>query len=163
MPEALLPLFPREATPINRMVSFEQRDGKVFYFVGTLPVFSHDVNDLASFRLITSQLVVNDQCTEAELGRAFGVSRVSLCRYVKRLRQGGPEAFFRPKKVRGGGVLTDAKLAAAQALFDSGRSKAEVAAELDVKPDTLRKALADGRLRASAESVLKKRIAAGSQ
>ena len=54
-------------------------------------------------------------------------------------------------------------VAAAQALFDGGRRKAEVAAELDVKPDTLRKALADGRLRAPAESVLKKRVAAGSQ
>ncbi len=147
MPEALLPLFPSEATPINVMVSFAKRAGKVFYFVGAMPVFSHAAEDMASFRLITSQLVVNGQCTEAEVGRAFGVSRVSLCRYVKRLRTGGPEAFFRERKVRGGGVLTPDVLAAAQALFNEGRMVGVVAAKLGVKPDTLHKALQDGRLR----------------
>lgn len=147
MPDALLPIFPQEATSVNRMVSVVRREGTVYYFIGMMPFFSHAENDHAAFRLITSQLVVNDQCTEAELGRAFGVSRVSLCRYVKKLREGGPEAFFRPRRRRGGSVLDDATLAEAQALFDEGTSMAEVAAELEIAYDTVRKAVKDGRLR----------------
>jgi hypothetical protein len=74
MPQTLLPIFPAEATPINELISFCQRDGAVYYFHGCVPVFTHAEKDLKSFRMYTSQLVVNVTCTQAELVRAFGIS-----------------------------------------------------------------------------------------
>ena len=43
-------------------------------------------------------------------------------------------------------MLTEEVLAEAQRLLDGGLSRAEVAQKLEVSSDTLRKALADGRL-----------------
>jgi hypothetical protein len=57
MPQTILPIFPKEATPINEVVSFSKREGTVWYFHGCFPVFSHGEEDYASFRMYTSQLV----------------------------------------------------------------------------------------------------------
>jgi hypothetical protein len=89
MPQSLLPIFPAEAVPINELISFCRRDGTIYYFHGTLPVFSHAESDLRAFRMYTSQLVVNGTCTQAELVRAFGISSISMKRYVKKFRARG--------------------------------------------------------------------------
>ena len=65
----------------------------MYYFHGCLPVFTHAESDLKSFRLYTSQLVVNGTCTQAELVRAFGISSITMKRHVKRLRAGGVRRF----------------------------------------------------------------------
>ena len=39
MPQVQLPIFPAGVTHINSEVAFEERDGKVYYFNGHLPVF----------------------------------------------------------------------------------------------------------------------------
>jgi hypothetical protein len=38
MPQVQLPIFPAGVTHINSEVAFEERDGKVYYFNGHLPV-----------------------------------------------------------------------------------------------------------------------------
>lgn len=106
MPQTLLPVFPAEATPVNDLISFCKRDGAVYYLHGCLPVFTHAENDLKSFRLFTSQLVVNGTCTQAELVRAFGISPISRKRHVKKLRAGGSKAFFAARRKRQPRVLT---------------------------------------------------------
>jgi hypothetical protein len=95
MPQTLLPIFPAEATPINELISFCKRDGAVYYFHGCMPVFTHGEKDLKSFRMYTSQLVVNGTCRQAELVRAFGISSISMKRHVKKLREGGTRLFLR--------------------------------------------------------------------
>ena len=92
MPQSLLPIFPSDATTINEIISFCKRDGSVYYFHGCLPVFTHPAHDLMAFRLFASQLVVNGSCTQAEVVRAFGISAISMKRYVKKLRAGGAKA-----------------------------------------------------------------------
>jgi hypothetical protein len=58
------------------------------------------------------------------------------------------EGFFKPRPARQGGtVLTPPVLAKAQSLLDEHHSRSEVAKELGVKYDTLRKAINDGRLK----------------
>ena len=57
MPQTLLPIFAEESTPLNNVLSFEKRDGTVWYFHGCMPVFSHDETDHKSFNMFTSQLV----------------------------------------------------------------------------------------------------------
>jgi transposase len=146
MPQTLLPVFPAEATLINELISFCKRDGAVYYFHGCLPIFTHAEGDQKSFRLFTSQLVVNGSCTQAELVRAFGISSISMKRHVKKLRAGGSQAFFAARRKRQPRVLTAEVLPRAQALLAEGQTRAAVAKALDLKLDTLSKAVRAGRL-----------------
>jgi len=82
------------------------------------------------------------------LKKTFGVSKNNVNRALKKLREGGPEAFFQRKPGgRKGHVLKPQVLEQAQSLLDHGFTRHDVARELDVKLDTLRKAINDGRLR----------------
>jgi DNA invertase Pin-like site-specific DNA recombinase len=137
MPQMLLPLFPADATSINELVGFCRRDDFVYYFNGQMPIFSHHVNDLKSFRLITSQLV---------LVRAFRVSKISVKRYVKRYREEGAEGFFKPRKVRSSAVLTAEVLNDVQKCLAEGQPVSLISKEMGLKADTLNKAIRDGRL-----------------
>jgi hypothetical protein len=82
--------------------------------------------------------------------RAFGVSKNSLLRSVEKekYRKEGIDGFYRPRRGRSGGkILTPEVSAQAQRALDLGRTRREVAMELDIKYDTLRKAIEQGRLR----------------
>jgi len=146
MPQTLLPVYPSDATPINDLISFCKRDGAVYYFHGALPVFSHAESDMKSFRMFTSQLVVNGNCTQAEVVRAFGISAISMKRYVKKFRAGGSNAFFSPRRKRQPRVLTPEVLKRAQELLAEGQPRSAVAKALELKLDTLTKAVRAGRL-----------------
>jgi hypothetical protein len=147
MPQMVLPIFPSESTPINDVVSFCKRDGTVYYFHGGMPVFIHQEDDLRSFRMFTSQLVVNGNCSQAEIVRAFGISAISMKRYVKRYRTGGgPGSFFTAPGHRSARVLTPEVMAQAQDLLSAGVDRSEVARRLELKPNTLGKAISAGRL-----------------
>ena len=146
MPQAWLPLIPSGATLINDVLSVFKKDGKWFYFCGVNPIFFHHENDRRSFRMFTAQLVCQGMCKQAEVVRAFGVSKNSVNRSVKKYRNEGPSAFFALRKGHQGSVLTDEVKALAQELLNQGKTKHEVAEELGVKYDTLRKAVSQGRL-----------------
>jgi len=94
MPQVQLPIFPPGVTPITSEIAFQCEEGKVCYFNGHLPVFIHDKKELATFRLFTSQLVINGNATQAQIARAFGVPLVTVKRYVKLYREGGTAAFL---------------------------------------------------------------------
>ena len=116
------------------------------YFDGSMPVFVHDEADVASFRMITAQCCINGNAKQAEIVRAFGVTKISLKRAVKRYRVEGPKGFYTPRNRRGPAVLTPSVLAEAQQLFDEGLETPEVADRLGVKRDTLSKAVRAARL-----------------
>ena len=149
MPEPFLPLFPADVTEINRHVSFAKREGRIYYFNGPMPVFSHEEKDLASFRMFTSQLVHDGNCSQAEIARAFGVSAISLKRYVKKFKEAGIKGFYAPPARRGSPVLTPEVLKQVQSKLDEGQEIARVASELKLKADTLNKAVRSGRLKAA--------------
>lgn len=155
MAQVQMPIFPVGVTPITPELAFEQRDGRVVYFNGHLPVYLHDVEDLGAFRLYTSQLIVNGTATQKQIVEAFGVPLVTVKRCVKRLREAGAGAFFKPAQRRQGSKLTAERLAQAQGLLDGGRSVPEISREIGVLKSTLHKALDDGRLK---QRIKKKRI-----
>lgn len=146
MPQMLLPLFPAETTSINELLGFCCKDDFVYYFNGMMPIFSHQLSDLKSFRLITSQLVVNGVATQSEIVRAFGVSKISVKRYVKLYREEGSGGFFKPRKGRSSTVLTPEVLRAVQAELNEGRVVSRICEEMGLKTDTVNKAVLDGRL-----------------
>ena len=94
MPQTRLPFFPEEIELINNYIGVRKENETVYYFNGAMPVFHHSEKDYASFRLFTTQLVVNGNATQAEIVRCFGVSPSSVKRWVKKYRENGPEAFF---------------------------------------------------------------------
>jgi transposase len=146
MPQVQFPFLPEGVTHITALLAFSKQDGRVTYFNRNMPVFVHAEDDPASFRMITAQFCVNGNAKQADIMRAFGVSKISLKRAVKCYRAEGPKGFYTPRKRRGPAVLTPAVLAEAQQLLDDGFETAEVADRLGVKRNTLSKAVRAGRL-----------------
>jgi len=146
MPQLQLPYFPAGVTAITPVLAFGVEEGRVTYFNGTLPVFVHAQDDLASFRMITAQFCVNGHAKQSEIARAFGIPKVTVKRAVKVYREVGPRGFYQPRKRRGAAVLTPAVLAEAQQLLDEGVASSAVADRLGIKRDTLSKAVRAGRL-----------------
>ena len=72
MPQMQFPFFPEGVTHITELLAFARQDGQVTYFNGDMPLFVHEASDLASFRMITAQFVVNGCATQAQIARAFG-------------------------------------------------------------------------------------------
>jgi transposase-like protein len=146
MPQIQLPIFPSGSTHITPTLAFSREGDQIVYFNGSMPVFSHDKNDTDSFKMITAQFYLNGNAKQAEIARAFGVSKISIKRAVKRYQESGPKGFYSPRKTRGASVLTQAVLAQAQQLLDDDIEPRDVADQLDIKRDTLGKALLDKRL-----------------
>jgi transposase-like protein len=146
MPQAQLPFFPSGVTLINSNLAFEKKDGVVTYFNGTMPVFSHDEKDIKTFRMITSQFYVNGNATQAEICRAFGIPAITVKRAVKKYLEEGPAGFYRSRTPRGATVLTEAVLKEAQSLLNEGNTVGEIADRLDIKKNTLDKAVLANRL-----------------
>jgi transposase len=146
IPQALLPLIADGATRISDIISVVRENGQLTYFCGIRPVFRHSEDDRRSFRMFTAQLVCHGVCRHVDIVRAFGVSKNSVIRSVDKYRTGGVQAFFASRATRGASVMTPEVTALAQQLLWAGRSRKEVAEELGLKLDTLRKAIQQGRL-----------------
>lgn len=158
MPQVHLPLFPEGSIELSSHLAVQTRDGRVTYIYGHLPVFVHDQSDIRTFRMITSQFIVNGVVKEAQVIRAFGLPPVTVKRYVKLYRTMGTAGFFREPCRRGPAVLTDDVLERAQGLFDAGMSRSEVSARIGVKSNTIAKAIRAGRLREIKTVSLEKKL-----
>jgi hypothetical protein len=151
MPQIQFPFFPEGVTHITPLLAFGKSEGRITYFAGGMPVFSHDEKDLASFRMITAQFCENGNAKQADISRAFGVAKVTIKRAVKLYREAGPEGFYAARRTRGATVLTTPVLHEAQALLDAGVMVPEVADRLGIKRDTLAKAVQARRLHVPAK------------
>jgi hypothetical protein len=149
MAQLQLPMFAAGLTRITEDLAFQQKDGKVVYFHGLMPVFQHDEKDLKSFRMFTSQLIANGTARQRDIAGAFGVPLATVKRYMKVHREQGAAGFFRPRRGRSASVLTPEVKQRAQALLDEGKSVPEVSRAVSVAGDTLRKAIEAGRLHQS--------------
>ncbi|HLB43123.1 MAG TPA: helix-turn-helix domain-containing protein [Gammaproteobacteria bacterium] len=146
MPQMQLPIFPSDSVEINNILAFKKENGTVTYFNGNMPIFSHAETDLKSFRMIMSQFYVNGNATQAELARAFGVTKINIKRAVKIYREKGANGFYAPRNPRGATVLTPVVLADVQSRLNNGESVSDIAMQLELKKNTLSKAIQEGRL-----------------
>ena len=148
MPQLQLPIFPAGVTEINSQVAVETKDGRVCYIYGHLPVFQHEETDVWSFRMFTSQMIVNATAKPQEIVRTFGVPLGTVKRYVKVYRDYGAKGFYEPKpRHSSASVLKGEVLEQAQQLLDQGQTVPELAKQLNVLGNTLHKAIRAGRLR----------------
>jgi hypothetical protein len=147
MPQMQLPIFPDGVTEINNRIAAQRQAGKVFYLHGHLPVFHHEENDVQSFRMFTSQMIVGGTVKPKEIVETFGVPMITVKRYVKVYRERSSKGFYEaPPRHSSASVLKGPVLARAQQLLDETHSVPEVAAELRVLANTLHKAIRAGRL-----------------
>lgn len=151
MPQIQLPFFPEGVTHITPLLAFSKQDGTITYFNGSMPVFTHEKDDVATFRMITAQFCVNGNTKQAEISRTFGIPKISVKRAVKLYLEEGPQGFYAKRKGRGAAVLTAQVLEQAQQLLDEGVETPDVADRLGIKRDTLSKAVRAGRLRPCAK------------
>jgi hypothetical protein len=96
--------------------------------------------------MFTAQLICQGACRQVDIVRAFGVSKNSAIRSVNTYRGGGVNAFYAPRTTRGASVMTPEVTAQAQQVLGAGWGRREVAEHLNLKLDTLRKAIQQGRL-----------------
>ena len=145
--QTILPLIPPGASKISDIVSVWRENDRWTYFLGCHPVYFHESNDTRMFRMVTAQLIESGACRQTEIIKAFGISKSSVVRSQNKLREGGPGAFFKPRPGRTGGtVITPSIREKAQSLLDQGESRRSVEDALNIRHDTLRKAINDGRL-----------------
>ena len=138
----------RRVTEINTRVAVEAKDGRVCYIHGHLPVFQHDEKDVWSFRMFTSQMIVNGTAKPKEIVQTFRVPMGTVKRYMKVYRDYGAKGFYEPKpRHSSASVLKGEVLERAQQLLDEGPSVPEVAKQLKVLANTIHKAIRAGRLR----------------
>ena len=156
MPQLQLPIFPEGTNHITDCLAFACDGGKVYYFNGHLPVFSHDQDDMPTFRLFTTQLIVNSSAKQGDIARAFGIPVVTVKRYVKRYREQGPKGFYTTQKKRSATKLTPDVLKDVQERIHAGQDIPDIGRELGLLPNTIHKAISGGRLQAAVKKSLRK-------
>ena len=148
------PTLPIGSTMISDVLCVENLNGTWTYSVYLWPIYTHEHSQRPQFRYIAATLINAGLCKQVQIVRAFGVDRKMLGRAQQQLKERGAESFFQKRSGRKGGtILTEERLAQAQQLLNEGLSRGEVCAELQIKTDTLRKALKDGRLTPAANSM----------
>jgi hypothetical protein len=99
MPQATLPLFTTDMTIVNFHVGVQKRDGKVYYFNGSLPFYQHREDDRASFKHVVCQLLSNSMATRSQISKSFHIPARSISRWMNSFQKEGEGCFFREKKV----------------------------------------------------------------
>jgi hypothetical protein len=147
MPQRQLPIFPAGVTEINHSVAVQKEGKQIWYIHGHLPVFHHHEEDVQSFRMFTSQMIINGTVKPKEIAKVFGVPTITVKRYVKVFREQGAKGFYESKpRKSSASVLKGEVLEQARSLLEQGRSVPEVSSELNVFANTLHKAIRAGRL-----------------
>ena len=98
MPQSTLPLYTDDMTLINIHVGVQKRDGKVYYFTGSLPFYHHREGDRDSFKHIVCQLLSNGKVTRSQISKAFNIPTRSISRWMETFTKEGEGCFFRKKK-----------------------------------------------------------------
>lgn len=149
MPQMFIPVFAKGTVHINSNLAYQEKDGQVYYFNGhAMPVFSHDKNDVQSFRMIISQFCVNGNAKQAEIIKTFGIPGITMKRSVKTFRERGVAGFFtKVQQKRKPRVLVPEVITQVQKLLDEGATPREIAKKMELKQNTIEQAIRAGRLK----------------
>ena len=94
-----LPVFPDSLTPVTELLEFCREGDSVVYFFKNMPVFTHAVQDIVTFHMITAQFCVKGHATEEDIVRAFGVEAEGVRLAVELYSVMGVDGFY-PTRVR---------------------------------------------------------------
>ena len=149
MTQMHIPIFPEGIIYITSCLAFKKEKGRITYFDGQMPVFVHDEDDIQSFRMITSQFYMNGIVTQTEIAKAFGVTTISIKRAVKVYKERGIEGFYTKAfpSARKPRVLTPEVVEKVEESLALGMSLTEIALKMNLRRDTLDKAILAGRVK----------------
>ncbi len=146
--QLLLPGFPEGSSRIGDALSILKKDGRITYFVAGDNYFSHAEGDPSSLRFILATLMDNGHVRASDLHKApLCIPERTLMNWLEKLREQGPDSFFRPARRPGGRVMTPEVIARCENLLGSAKSVSAVARHVGIQESTLRKAIARGAVR----------------
>ena len=146
--QQLLPIFPKEMEFITPQLGVKEEEGTVWYLFSGAPIFSHEKDDLSSFRYITANLIVMGRCKNQDIVKVFGVSSDSVRKWKKKFKEGGKKAFFQKDNRQGHShKLTPDVLSRIQGKLNEGRSVNSIAKEEGISEGSIRYTLKQGYIK----------------
>ncbi len=143
-----LPIFPVSTKLLSPTWGVFEKDGSVFYLHNGSPVYSHDKNDLQTFRFVAASLINNNSCSSSDLQRVFSFDIRNFQRYAKIFKDKGADVFFNPQDERGKcHKMTPAIIILAQEYLDLGYSQKRTAKEINVNEASIRYHIRKGNLK----------------
>lgn len=124
---------------VSPLLGVYEQDGIVQYIVNGLPVYSHESDNMSSFRFITSNFIAKKLCRKSEVERCFGVSESSVQRWYNVYLREGERGFFGNDGRKGTPTkMVESRLQRIQSKLDKGQSMNSIAAEEGVAEATIR-------------------------
>ena len=146
--QLILPIFPRDSKYLSRVLMVFEKDGMVQYLANGLPVYSHVVDNINSFRFITCNFIEQGLCKASEVARCFGIPENSVSHQLKIYRKDGANAFFsRDFHDKKSHKLHGELLNRVQRGIDKGLSNNSIAKKEDISEGAIRYALGTGTLK----------------
>ncbi len=143
-----LPIFPATTKMLSPTWGVFEKENFVYYLHNGSPVHVHDKNDLNTYRFVIATLIVTHSCSASALSKVFGVGVRNFERYAKRLRDFGPDSFFKPNDGRGKcHKMTPDRLKEAQEYLDNGYSQMRTAKQINVNEASIRYHIKKGTLK----------------
>jgi hypothetical protein len=147
MHQTFFPVFPKDSKMINSDIGLKTVGEMIIYYNGGMPVYQHRIDDYKGFRYFTSMMIDLKNVSHEDIISTFKVSKESVNRWLRTYRTEGGNGFFQEKKsTKRGTKLTDEVLVKVQGLLNLGKTPKEIGAELDIKRDTIQKAISAHRL-----------------
>jgi transposase len=87
-------------TIVNYHIGVQKRNGKVYYFNGSLPYCHHREDDRESFKTAVCQMISNGNASRLEVSKSFHIPARSISRWLDTFEKEGEGCFFRKKKRR---------------------------------------------------------------
>jgi len=86
---------------ISNCLRVYEKDDIVQYIANGLPIYSHGLENLQSFRFITSNFINQGLRKSTQVARCSGISINTVTRYLGKLSTQGEAAFFAEEKPKG--------------------------------------------------------------
>ena len=141
--------LPTGAEMISEHLAAARHEGRLTFFDASGPIFSCREEDDGALRFAAAMLTEPGLglAGPSQIARAVGRHRSRVHEYRTRYREGGAAALeVKRRGPRGASKLKGQVLACAQALLTEGLSNCQVAAQVGVSEQTIRKGLKEGRL-----------------
>jgi DNA-binding CsgD family transcriptional regulator len=146
--QLILPIFPRNTKFISSKLGVFEQDGMVHYLANGLPVYTHPIDNIHSFRFITCNFIELGLCKASEVARCFGIPENSVSHQLKIYRKEGANAFFsRNKNDKKSHKLHGELLYRVQRGLDKGQSNNSIAQKEGISESAIRYALGTGTLK----------------
>lgn len=142
-----IPLLPEGAKPINDHIAIFHDEGEVTFLNASCGIFKCSENDQYGMRLAQGVLCSVKAVKPAQLARALGLNRSTVCRNKVAYEQGGAQALLIDKSSnRSGYKLDEEKRRSAQKLLNQGVSVKRIGETIGVTEGCIRYAIRNGTL-----------------